>query len=86
MIIIHIIIFIIPGVPQKGCHNLFYIILDSELRERIYLFYNDLCFFLFVSNILDSKKGLIFEISIFSDKKVNLVGTREVTIENFKLS
>jgi len=32
-------------------------------------------FFLSVSKILDSKHALIYEISIFSDKKMNLVGT-----------
>jgi len=34
-----------------------------------------LFFFLPVSNILNSKRDLIFEISIFSDGQVSLVGT-----------
>jgi len=34
-----------------------------------------LFFFPSISNILDGKNALIFEISIFSDTKVNLVGT-----------
>jgi len=52
-------------------------ILNSERSEIMYWFYNDVCFvfFLPVSNILDSKHDLIFEISIFSDRQVSLVGT-----------
>jgi len=40
----------------------------------MYWFYNDVCF-LPVINILGSKNALIFEIGIFSNKKVNLIGT-----------
>jgi len=36
-----------------------------------------MCVFFSVSNISDSKLALIFEIGIFSDRKVNLVGTFE---------
>jgi len=43
----------------------------------MYWVYNNVCvfFFLSVGNILGSKHASIFEISIFSDRKVNLVGT-----------
>lgn len=42
---------------------------DSELSKKMHLFYNDMS----VSKMLGSKNARIFEISIFYDRKINLL-------------
>jgi len=57
----------------------------NEAKERIV--FTMMCVFFFLSvSISDSKRSLIFEISTFSDRKVNLFGTNfwEVKIKNYK--
>jgi len=49
-------------------------ILDSQLSKWMYCVYNVVCFFLSVFNIWGIKNDPIFDIGIFSARKINLVG------------